>query len=119
MLVVDLADDLLDNVFDRHQTVGAAIFVDHQSEVNARGLHLRQQIDGAHRRRHIQQFAHDVGVEQRLRQIDLAQIETGGRQLLALAVRHQLDLGFRGHIGQQVADMHHADRVIEGLVIDH
>ena len=65
VLVVDLADDLFDDVLDRHQAVGAAIFVDHQREMDPRGLHLRQQVDRPHRRRHIEQLADDVGVRQR------------------------------------------------------
>ena len=56
VLVVDLADDLLDDVLDRHQAVGAAIFVHHQRQMDARGLHLRQQIDRPHRRRHEEQL---------------------------------------------------------------
>ena len=86
VLVVDLADDLLDDVLDRDQPVGAAIFVDHQRQMDARGLHLRQQIDRPHRRRHEQQLADDVGVRQRQRQIDRAQIEAGGKRLLALGL---------------------------------
>jgi hypothetical protein len=39
MFVVDLADHLLDNVFDRDQSIGAAIFIDHKCQMNARGLH--------------------------------------------------------------------------------
>ena len=42
VLVVDLADDLFDDILDRDQPVGAAIFVDHQREMDAQRLHLRQ-----------------------------------------------------------------------------
>ena len=83
---VDLADDLLDNVLDRDQPVGSTIFVDHQRQMDARGLHLRQQIDRPHRRRHVEQFADDVGVRERHRQVDRAQIETGRERLLALGL---------------------------------
>ena len=86
MLVVDLADDLLDDVLDRDQSVGAAIFVDHQRQMNARGLHLRQQVDRPHRRRHEEQFADDVGVGERQREVDRAQIEPGRQRLLALGL---------------------------------
>ena len=35
MLVVDLADDLLDDILDRDQTIGAAVLVDHQREMQS------------------------------------------------------------------------------------
>ena len=86
MLVVDLADDLLDDVLDRDQPVGATIFVHHQREMNARGLHLRQEIDRPHRRRHEQQFADDAGVGERHREVDRAQIEPGRQWLFPLGL---------------------------------
>ena len=49
VLVLDVADDHLDQVLDRDQAVGAAVFVDHQRHVDAGRLHLHQQIDGRHR----------------------------------------------------------------------
>ena len=119
VLVVDLADDLFDDVLDRDQAVGAAIFVDHQRQMDARGLHLRQQVDRPHRRRHEQQFADDVGVRQRQRQIDRAQIETGGERLLApglAGVRHARPCG---HERQEIADVDDAFGIVEGFVVDH
>ena len=83
MLVVDLADDLLDDVLDRDQSVGAAIFIDHQRQMDSRGLHLREQVDRAHRRRHVEQLSDDMGLRQRQRQVHGAQIEPGGRRLPA------------------------------------
>ena len=62
MLVVDLADDLFNDVLDRDQPIGAAIFVNHQGQMDARGLHLGQQIDCAHGWRHKQQLSNDVGL---------------------------------------------------------
>ena len=46
VFVVDLADDLFDDILDRDQPVGAAVFVDHQRQMHPRRLHLRQQVDG-------------------------------------------------------------------------
>ena len=51
VLVLDVADDRLDDVLDRNQSVGPAIFVDHQRHVRPRRLHLHQQIERGHRRR--------------------------------------------------------------------
>ena len=45
MFVGDLANDLLDDILDRNQPVAAAVFVDHQRQVNARRLHARQKVD--------------------------------------------------------------------------
>ena len=119
MLVLDLADDLLDDVLDRDEAVGAAIFVDHQRQMDARRLHAREQVDRRHRRRHEQDLAHDLGRRQRHRQIDGLEIEAGGERLLALGVLVRVDRGARGHEGDQVADVHHADRIVERVVVDH
>ena len=54
MLVGDVAHNLLDDVLDRDQPVGAAIFVDHQRQMGVAGLHLEQQIQRAHGGRHEQ-----------------------------------------------------------------
>ena len=40
VLVGDVADDQLDQILDRDETVATAIFVDNQRQVNARRLHL-------------------------------------------------------------------------------
>ena len=45
MLVLDLADDLLDHILDRHQALGAAEFVDDDGEMGALGAHPGEQID--------------------------------------------------------------------------
>ena len=119
VLVVDLADDLLDDILDRDEAVGAAIFVDHQRQMNARGLHLRQQVDRAHRRRHIEQFADDVGLAQRKREIDRAQVEAGGHRLLALGGAGLGDTRLRRHERQQIADVNDAFRIVQRLVVDH
>ena len=59
MLVINVADDRLDQVFQGHQAVGAAELVDHQSHVGAGGLHLQQQIGGAHGGWHIERVPAD------------------------------------------------------------
>jgi hypothetical protein len=40
MLVLDLADDLLDQIFDRHQPIDTAKLVDHHGDVGPRLAHL-------------------------------------------------------------------------------
>ena len=44
VLVVDLADNRFDKVFDRYQPVDAAVLVDHQRQVDPLLTHLQQQI---------------------------------------------------------------------------
>ena len=61
VLVLDVADDLLDDVLDRRDAVGAAILVDHQRQMDARRLHLGEQVDRRHRGRHEQHLADDLG----------------------------------------------------------
>ena len=118
VLVVDFADDLLDDVLDRHQAVGAAIFVDHERQMDARRLHLRQQVDRRHRRRHVEQLAGDVGFAQRQRQIDGAQVETGRRRFFAFRLGRQLGARPHSHEREQVADMNDAFGIVEVFVVD-
>ena len=77
MFVGDVADDELDQILHRDQAVGAAVFVDDEREVNAGRLHLGEQIERRHRRRRVQDFAHDLGRRQRHRQIDVGEVEIG------------------------------------------
>ena len=51
VLVFDLADDLLNEVLDRHQPVYATEFIDHQRHVQPLNAHLKQQLQNRHRRR--------------------------------------------------------------------
>ena len=84
VLVGDVADDQLDQVFDRDEPVGAAVFVDDERKVNARRLHLGEQIERRHRRRRVEDFADDLGGRQRHRKIDVGKIEIGRLRLFAL-----------------------------------
>jgi len=54
VFIVDLADHRLDQVLQRHQSVGAAEFIDHQGHVNPAGLHLDHQVVSPHRAGHIE-----------------------------------------------------------------
>ena len=49
VLVLDLADDLLDQILDRHQPVDAAELVDDHRDVGARLAHLHEQIEDRQR----------------------------------------------------------------------
>ena len=89
--VFDFADDLLDQILDRNQTVDAAIFIDDQRHMKMGHLHLKQQVQDRHRRRNEQNLAQDA-----------AQAEGG-----ALA-----------HFGEDILDMHHPDNVIQGFTVD-
>ena len=61
VLVLDLADDLLDQVFDGDHPVGARVFVEHDGEVDAAGAHVGQHVERAARLRHEQRLAHQRG----------------------------------------------------------
>ncbi len=87
--------------------------------MDARGLHLRQQIDRPHRRRHKKQFSDDVRVDQRQREIDRAQIKTGRRRLFPLCLAGIRRARLRGHERQQVPDVNDALGIVEGLVVNH
>ena len=91
VLVLDLADDLLDQVLDRDQPVDAAELVDHHRDVGARLAHLHQQVEDRQRRRDEQHLAQQP------------------RELRRAAV---------GDRRQHVLDVDEADHVVERLAID-
>jgi hypothetical protein len=61
MLVLDLADDLLDHVLDRHQPLGAAELVDDDGEMDPLGAHPCEQVEHAHRFGHVERLAQQAG----------------------------------------------------------
>ena len=76
VLVVDLADNLLDKILDRDETVGAAIFIDDKSEMQPRQLHAEQKVEHRHGRRHIEDLAHDVDGADGAGEVDGAEVES-------------------------------------------
>ena len=54
-----------------------------------------------------------------MREIDRLEIEAGRQRFLALGVLFRINGRARGHERDQVADVHHAHRIIERVVIDH
>ena len=88
VLVFDVADDLLDKVFDRHDAVRSAILIDDERHVNARRLHADQQVDGGHRGRHVENLAADFHRRNRPAEIEVLQIEALRRRRLGCAVRN-------------------------------
>ena len=110
VLVLDVADDGLDQILQGRQTVGAAVFVDHQGHLDARRLHLRHQVGGRHRRRYEQHRPNDPHVAQGRAEIDLTQVQ---RRAFGLE-----RAGALGDVGHDVLDVDHADGVVEGLAVD-
>ena len=96
VLVLDVADDHLDDVLQRDQAVGAAIFVDDQRHLRAGRLHARHQVGGQHRGRHEQHGADQVELADRLGEVDIGEVERGRRRRLALAPRPFLTRASRG-----------------------
>ena len=62
MLVLDLADDLLDHVLDGHHALGAAELVDDDGEMDPPGAHPRQKIEHAHRFGHVERASASVSL---------------------------------------------------------
>ena len=73
VLVLDVADDHLDQVLDRDEAVGAAVLVDHQRHVGAGRLHAHEQVEGRHRARDEEDRAQDPGRGDRRREVDVAE----------------------------------------------
>ena len=117
VLVLDVADDHLDDVLQRNQAVCAAIFVDDQRHLGACRLHALHQVGCEHRRRHEQNGADEVELTDGAVEVDLGEIE---RRVgcLGLARPALLDAGATGDVGQHVADMDHASGIVERLDID-
>ena len=86
--------------------------------MDAGRLHLRQQVDRRHRGRNEQDRAEDFRGGQRHRQVERAQIEPGRQRPLAPRVRLGIDGRTRRHEGDEVADVHHAGRIVERLPVD-
>ncbi len=61
MLVLDIADDHFDDVLDRGEAVGAAVFVDDERHMCACRLHFHEQVERRHRRRREEDGPQDAG----------------------------------------------------------
>ncbi len=99
MLILDFSDDLLDEILDRDKTVRTAILVYDESEMDACRLHFYQKIEHRHGRRHEKHFAPD-------------RTKGEGRS------RRRAFAFNGGEPGEHVFQVHHADRIVEGLAID-
>ena len=75
VLVIDVTHDHLDDILMADETVGAAIFIDHQRKLGSLGLHRLQKVGGQHGGRCEKNFAHQPGSGDRLFQIDTCQVE--------------------------------------------
>ena len=90
MLVLDLTDNFLDQVFDRDQAVDPAEFVDHHRNMGSCLAHLDEEVEDRRRRRDEQHLAQQ---------------------------RRQLGLAVLGDRAEHILDVHEADHIIEGLAI--
>ena len=96
VLVFDLADDLLDEVFDRREADRRAVLVDDDRHVLVAGLHAAQQLRRARR------FRHEHRVAQHECWIDVS------ASLLGFLLRD----------AHRVLDVEDADDLVEALVVD-
>ena len=104
MLVFDIADDHFDDIFDRGEAVGAAIFVDDERHMRARRLHFDEKIERRHGRRREQDRPQNAGFRER----------HFGKA--ALARLRRVEFETVRHLGDEideVADMDHAARIVE------
>ena len=108
VFVGNLAHHFLDQILDGNEPVGAAILVDHQRQMESRRLHFEQKIEHRHRRRHVKRLAGDIHGDDRALEIDLAEIEP----------RRAAGFALRRDPRHQIADMDHAARIVERLMVD-
>ena len=114
MLVFDVADDRFHHVLDRHQPIGPAVLVDDQRHMRAGRLHLEQQVERRHRRRRIENGPQDFC--RRERHVEPRLAVAVGRLLMARL--HEPEARIGGEKNDEVADVDHAARIVERLVID-
>ena len=91
VLVLDFTHDLLDEILDGEEPVGAAELVDHQRHVRARAAHIEQHVEHRQGRRDENDAAKNIP---------------------------QIELLGGAPVGQHVLDVDHADHIIERLAID-
>ena len=91
VLIFDLADDFLDQVFDGNQTVDAAEFVNDERHVRTLDAHFEQEFQNMHRRRHEQHLALDIGNPEGV--------------VATTPAEH-------------ILDVHHALSIVEGVAVD-
>ena len=128
VLVLDIADDLLDEILNGDETVGAAVLVDDQRHVDTRRLHADQEVGRRHRRRDVKHRPANLRRRDGPREIDAAEVEllrTRRRRtrLAGFASRrrhgdarvHGIIGGFVREPAKQILDVDHAARIIERL----
>ncbi len=93
MLVLDIADDLLDQVLERDEALGARIFVEHDRQMDVLLPHVGEQIERAARHRRVERLADEASERRRM-------------------------LGAGREDREDVLDMDHADDRIEIVAID-
>src|SRR6185437_7150489 len=111
VLVLDVADHRLEQVFDGYDAIGAAVFVDDDGHMHPLQLHLPQKVADRHGGRHEQHVAHhfelaDVGAQPRAHHLD-------ARFLDRIIERRHFD-----DASQRVLDVDEAGDVVEIVVID-
>ena len=94
MIVVDLADDLLDDVRHRDDADGAAILVDHHGQLHARFLHLLQELVDVLGLRHVRRWAHQA--------LEVGRVRAAIQQVHGGDDAHDVDhaVGVHGNAGE-------------------
>ncbi len=126
MFVFNLADDLFNQIFNRYETVGTAIFVHDKRQMDMRGLHTKQQVEAGHGRRNEQDFALDLCLGNGLRQVNLLEFHGRVGLLVILGFCSARTFRLRSRAASRLADdqrhevldVNHPARVVEGTVID-
>ena len=112
VLIGNVADNFLNQVFNRNEPVTAAILVNDDGHVNVAGLHLEQQVGGRHGGGHKKHFAVDPRLLDRQRQILCRYVDA-----------RVLCLGFRlcppeRHPAHEILHVDHARDVIKGFAVN-
>ena len=96
MFIFDFTDHLLDQIFYGHQAIRSAIFINHQSHMNAVRLHLCKQHTDWHRGWHEQQGAQhgfqgqtSTGAVEPMLKCDIFQMRKSERRIQGAIVNRQ------------------------------
>ncbi len=83
VLVLDVAHDLLDQIFNGDEAVGAAVLVNDQCHVDAGRLHADEEVRRRHGWRNVEHGPTDLRRADGPREIDAAEVEVTRRALIA------------------------------------
>ncbi len=118
VLVLDVADDHLEDVLQRDEPVGPAVFVDDERHLDMARLHALHELGRVHGRRHEEDLPEKAEIGDRMREIDTPEIERRAHRRVGFALGVAEAERGAGDMADDVADVDHAEGIVEPLAVD-